>query len=241
MTQVVIHGLNNNHSNNDHGDQLSLLHEMLGFDHLISIFSNFDGFFSRRLALVCKEWHRASLDPMCWQAWCAQVWWRGGLQNQLRQFDSWQAMYINRPHVRFDRLYMLERSWFQHGTGSDIAPVGTVMKAGWFRYLRFRPQGKVLYILVANPIRNLKEHHKGCKVGQYFYQRGMVNINIDMEYMDGFMQAEFVPGSRSGLLHDALKVTAYTSVYKGEPQAQKPPGVFELQPLFPKISEEGKQ
>jgi len=240
--QVVIHGLNGHE--NEHGEQqekkVSLLQEMLGFDHLISIFANFDGFFSSRLALVCKEWHRASLDPLCWQAWCAQVWWRGGLQNQLRLYGTWQDMFINRPHVRFDRLYVLERSWFRPGAGSVLAPVGSVVKTGWYRYLRFRPRGKVLYTLVANPIRNLKEHHRGCKVGQYIYRNGMVEMNIDMEYMDGFMQAEFATPARGGLLHDGLKVRTYNAVYKGDHHQLEPPGVFELQPLSSKNGEEEK-
>jgi len=80
MNEVVLHGLNDLQISEPEGpqpgeeDKLCLMHEMLGFDHLISIFINFDGFFSGKLALVCKEWHRASQDTLCWQSWCTQVW-----------------------------------------------------------------------------------------------------------------------------------------------------------------------
>lgn len=241
--EVVMHGLNNLHISEHEGQPedkvVCLLHEMLGFDHLISIFINFDGFFSSKLALVCKEWHRATMDTLCWQAWCAQVWWRGRLQNQLSLYGSYKDMFINRPHVRFDRLYMLERSWFRPAGADSAMARGTVIKTGWYRYLRFRPQGKVLYTLTAHPIRNLKESYRGCKVGQYIYHHGKLEMNIDMEYMDGFMQVEFVCPALGGLMHDGLKVCTYNAVYKGDHHRLDPPGMFTSQKAK-EVDEEAK-
>jgi len=207
-----------------------LLHQLLGYDHLISIFANADGFALCRFAEVCKLWRSVATDPLCWQACCAQVWWRGGL-HQIQNYGSWMEMYINRPHVRFDGLYMLERSWFRAAGNSWISPVGTVIKTGWYRYLRFRPNGKVLYTVVAQPIRNMKEWHKGVKEGRYVYHAGALQLNIDMEYMDSYMQIEFVPPPRGGLVHDGLKVTSYHAMYKGEYHRFEPPGTFEIQRL----------
>ncbi|KAF7656209.1 hypothetical protein LDENG_00045160 [Lucifuga dentata] len=53
-----------------------------------------------QLSLVCRGFYICARDPEIWRVACLKVW--GRSCTKLVPFRSWRAMFLQRPHVRFD-------------------------------------------------------------------------------------------------------------------------------------------
>jgi F-box protein 9 len=194
---------------------VALVNAVLKPDHLMHVASFLDGFTLGRVLCVCKAWRELFSDDAVWREACAQLWddvWGERLQNRVARYGgSWKRTFVEYPHVRFDGLYCLEHSYFR---SSDDRR--TMIKVSYFRFLRFFPNGKVLYALL--PTEDRVEEHFGprsrcadVRKGMYKLYSGGMHFLVDMGYVSLYMKLAFANSIRGP--HYRLDVEEFTGVY----------------------------
>ena len=90
--------------------QTSRMVEVFRDDIFSVIFSFFDGHTVALLSSVSQAWSALLQDPIIWQSCALQYWGdhRHSLSILPRYGDSWKRMVCERPHPRFDGIYVLE-------------------------------------------------------------------------------------------------------------------------------------
>ncbi|XP_078695624.1 F-box only protein 9-like isoform X1 [Branchiostoma floridae x Branchiostoma belcheri] len=101
-----------------------------------------------RLALVCRGFYVCARDPEIWHQACLRVW--GINCGTPSQYGSWRDMYINRPHFRYDGVYISKTSYVrpgEQGLDTFYRPFHVVE---YYRYMRFFPDGTMLLLTCAD-------------------------------------------------------------------------------------------
>eukprot|EP00127_Corallochytrium_limacisporum_P006903 Clim_evm18s237 gene=Clim_evmTU18s237 len=94
-------------------------------------------------AQVCRKWYLIARDPELWKAACVHIWGPNGAHDP-RYNKEWRRMFVDRPRVRLDGVYIGKSEYTRHGekTIDNYHPLHHVE---YFRYLRFLPRNKVVY------------------------------------------------------------------------------------------------
>uniref|UniRef100_A0A3B3T3R0 F-box only protein 9 n=1 Tax=Paramormyrops kingsleyae TaxID=1676925 RepID=A0A3B3T3R0_9TELE len=69
-----------------------------------------------QLSLVCRGFYVCARDPEIWRSACLRVWGRGC--TKMVPFTSWRQMFLERPRVRFDGVYISKTSYIRQGEES---------------------------------------------------------------------------------------------------------------------------
>uniref|UniRef100_A0A3P8NV84 F-box only protein 9 n=1 Tax=Astatotilapia calliptera TaxID=8154 RepID=A0A3P8NV84_ASTCA len=69
-----------------------------------------------QLSLVCRGFYICARDPEIWRLACLRVW--GRKCTKLVPFTSWREMFLQRPRVRFDGVYISKTSYIRQGEES---------------------------------------------------------------------------------------------------------------------------
>ena len=88
----------------------------------------------------CKWFYNLARTPQLWQAACRKIWpevWPPS------DSTSWRAIFINKPHMRFDGVYVSRIKYFRHGEQKPNLCC-TLQTVFYHRFLRFFPDGLVL-------------------------------------------------------------------------------------------------
>ncbi|XP_068183251.1 F-box only protein 9 isoform X1 [Antennarius striatus] len=104
--------------------------------------SNLDMRALEQLSLVCRGFYICARDPGLWHSACVRVWGRNG--TKLPPFKSWRDMFLQRPRVRFDGVYISKTSYIRQGEQSLDAFYRPWHNVEYYRYLRFFPDGQVI-------------------------------------------------------------------------------------------------
>ncbi|XP_013872390.1 F-box only protein 9 isoform X1 [Austrofundulus limnaeus] len=97
-----------------------------------------------QLSLVCRGFYICARDPEIWRSACLRVWGRNC--TKLVPFKSWREMFLQRPRVRFDGIYISKTSYIRQGEESLDGFYRAWHHVAYFRYLRFFPDGHVLML-----------------------------------------------------------------------------------------------
>ncbi|XP_019952532.2 F-box only protein 9 isoform X2 [Paralichthys olivaceus] len=97
-----------------------------------------------QLSLVCRGFYICARDPELWRSACLRVWGRNC--TKLVPFNSWREMFLQRPHVRFDGVYISKTSYIRQGEQSLDGFYRAWHHVEFYRYLRFFPDGKVMML-----------------------------------------------------------------------------------------------
>uniref|UniRef100_A0A1A7WEB6 F-box only protein n=1 Tax=Iconisemion striatum TaxID=60296 RepID=A0A1A7WEB6_9TELE len=97
-----------------------------------------------QLSLVCRGFYICARDPEIWRSACVRVW--GCNCTKLVPFTSWREMFLHRPHLRFDGVYISKTSYVRQGEQSLDGFYRACHQVEFFRYLRFFPDGQVLML-----------------------------------------------------------------------------------------------
>lgn len=154
--------------------------------------------------MIAHRW-RLVLDDKIYQAFCERTYLdqcQVKLLNPSR-FGGWLGMLISRPRLRTNGFYLLMSAYIKKPVKdmwTEITP-GTILEVKYFRYFRFLPQGRLLYMLThASPpdaIRMFKEgRHKELCEGQYFLSKGEVHCRVQTHYSTIIFRLELQNGSR---------------------------------------------
>lgn len=97
-----------------------------------------------QLSLVCRGFYICARDPEIWRLACLRVWGRGC--TKVLPFSSWRDMFLERPRVRFDGLYISKITYIRQGEESLDGFYRAWHQVEYYRYLRFFPDGQVMML-----------------------------------------------------------------------------------------------
>uniref|UniRef100_A0A8C7JQY5 F-box only protein n=1 Tax=Oncorhynchus kisutch TaxID=8019 RepID=A0A8C7JQY5_ONCKI len=99
-----------------------------------------------QLSLVCRGFYICARDPEIWRSACLRVW--GRSCTKLVPFNSWREMFLERPRVRFDGVYISKTAYIRQGEESLDGFYRAWHQVEYYRlvYLRFFPDGQVMML-----------------------------------------------------------------------------------------------
>ncbi|KAB5582010.1 hypothetical protein PHYPO_G00182280 [Pangasianodon hypophthalmus] len=97
-----------------------------------------------QLSLVCRGFYICARDPEIWRSACLRVW--GRSCTKLLPFTSWRDMFLERPRVRYDGVYISKTSYIRQGEESLDGFYRAWHQVDYYRYLRFFPDGQVMML-----------------------------------------------------------------------------------------------
>jgi len=130
-------------------EPLSLIQRLLSDDVMVQVLRLLPSHTVGRAACVCHSWHRVTQRGALWEKACMDVFPkdeeaanRAIVRAEYR--GCWRAMYLSRPHLRFDGLYISRNTYLRVGEQSFRVknPVHLVL---YFRFMRFFPNGTLIY------------------------------------------------------------------------------------------------
>ncbi|KAK4526202.1 hypothetical protein GAYE_SCF20G4116 [Galdieria yellowstonensis] len=127
--------------------------DCLSDDIIFQIFSRLSPSDLAACSRVCRRWNSLSFDPAHWKRICLETWPSGGYLEMLKSVmsygGSWRRMFLERPHLRFDGVYISRHQYIRMGLteGKYKQPVFLVT---YFRFLRFYPDGVCILLTSAD-------------------------------------------------------------------------------------------
>ncbi|XP_013917136.1 PREDICTED: F-box only protein 9 isoform X2 [Thamnophis sirtalis] len=97
-----------------------------------------------QLSLVCRGFYICARDPEIWRQACLKVW--GRTCNKMVPYTSWREMFVKRPRVRFDGVYISKTTYIRQGEQSLDGFYRAWHQVDYYRYLRFFPDGQVMML-----------------------------------------------------------------------------------------------
>ncbi|KAM6997001.1 F-box only protein 9 [Tautogolabrus adspersus] len=97
-----------------------------------------------QLSLVCRGFYICARDPEIWHLACVRVWGRNC--TKVVPYKSWREMFLQRPRVRFDGVYISKTSYIRQGEESLDGFYRAWHHVEYYRYLRFFPDGHVIML-----------------------------------------------------------------------------------------------
>ncbi|KAG7492960.1 hypothetical protein MATL_G00020970 [Megalops atlanticus] len=97
-----------------------------------------------QLSLVCRGFYICARDPEIWRSACLKVW--GRSCTKMVPFKSWREMFLERPRVRFDGVYISKTTYIRQGEESLDGFYRAWHQVEYYRYLRFFPDGQVMML-----------------------------------------------------------------------------------------------
>lgn len=95
---------------------------------------------------VCKGFYVMARDPEIWKLACAKIWGENNIENCLKTYCDWREMFLKRPRLNFDGVYISRTSYARAGEQSLDNLYRPWHLVEYFRYLRFFPDGTVLFL-----------------------------------------------------------------------------------------------
>ncbi|XP_055327588.1 F-box only protein 9-like isoform X2 [Paramacrobiotus metropolitanus] len=101
-----------------------------------------------RFTIVCRGFYRTGRDDAVWRLACMRIWGKLCERPEALNYGSWRQMFIQRPQIRFNGVYISRISYIRPGEASFIdqnsnyRPWHTVY---YYRFFRFFADGTVLY------------------------------------------------------------------------------------------------
>ncbi|KAL5704391.1 F-box protein 7 [Ranunculus cassubicifolius] len=125
------------------------LHRCLPDELLFEIFARMAPYTLGRGACVCRKWRYTIRNPVLWRNACLKAWQVSGpLENykavQSKYEYSWRKMWLLRPRIRTDGLYVSRNTYIRVGV-AEFKVTNPVHVVCYFRYMRFFPSGRFLY------------------------------------------------------------------------------------------------
>ncbi|XP_051139308.1 F-box protein 7 isoform X2 [Andrographis paniculata] len=127
----------------------ALIHRCLPDELLFEIFSKMSPYTLGRAACVCRKWRYTIRNPVFWRNACLRAWQINGVAENYKILQSiydgsWRKMWLLRPRIRTDGLYVSRNTYIRAGV-AEWKITNPVHIVCYFRYLRFFPSGRFLY------------------------------------------------------------------------------------------------
>ncbi|KDP32811.1 hypothetical protein JCGZ_12103 [Jatropha curcas] len=127
----------------------ALIHRSLPDELLLEIFLRMNPYDLGRAACVCRKWRYTVRNPVFWRSACLKAWQLSGVVEnykvlQSKYESSWRKMWLLRPRVRTDGLYVSRNTYIRTGV-REWTVTNPVHLVCYYRYMRFLPSGRFLY------------------------------------------------------------------------------------------------
>ncbi|XP_053315623.1 F-box only protein 9 [Spea bombifrons] len=97
-----------------------------------------------QLSMVCKGFYICARDPEIWRQACLKIWGRSSVK--LVSYSTWRQMFLERPRVRFDGVYISKTTYIRQGEQSLDGFYRAWHQVEYYRYMRFFPDGQVMML-----------------------------------------------------------------------------------------------
>ncbi|KAK1404113.1 F-box protein 7 [Heracleum sosnowskyi] len=127
----------------------ALIHRYLPEELLFEIFTRMSPYTLGRAACVCRKWKYTIRNPVYWRNACLKAWQLYGVVENYKLLQStydgsWRKMWLLRPRIRTDGLYVSRNTYIRAGV-AEWKVTNPVHVVCYFRYMRFYPSGRFLY------------------------------------------------------------------------------------------------
>ncbi|CAL8997121.1 unnamed protein product [Prunus brigantina] len=127
----------------------ALLHRTLPDELLYEVFARMSPYDLGRAACVCRKWRYTIRNPVFWRIACLKAWQLSGVVEnykilQAKYDTSWRKMWLLRPRIRTDGLYVSRNTYIRTGI-AEWKITNPVHLVCYYRYMRFFPSGRFLY------------------------------------------------------------------------------------------------
>ncbi|KAJ6954325.1 F-box protein 7-like isoform X3 [Populus alba x Populus x berolinensis] len=127
----------------------ALIHRCLPDELLFEVFSRMAPYDLGRAACVCRKWRYTLRNPIFWRNACLKAWQLSGMVEnykilQSKYESSWRKMWLLRPRIRIDGLYVSRNTYIRAGV-QEWTVTNPVHLVCYYRYMRFFPSGRFLY------------------------------------------------------------------------------------------------
>ncbi|RDD43671.1 F-box only protein 9 [Trichoplax sp. H2] len=132
-----------------------------------------------QLSMVSRGFYICARDPILWRLACYKVY--GELScRTIKDFDGWREMFITKPHLRFDGIYISKMSYFRPGEKSLDNLYKPFHLVNCYRYLRFYSDGKVLSLTSsAEPTTIIPQFYRRKAAGSSTASLGYYTLTND--------------------------------------------------------------
>ncbi|KAI0494447.1 hypothetical protein KFK09_024585 [Dendrobium nobile] len=140
-------------------DDPALIHRCLPDELLFEVFSRMSPYSLGRAACVCRKWRYTIRNPILWRSACLKAWQLSGALTNYKIVQSmyecsWRKMWIHRPRIRHDGLYVSRNTYIRTGV-AEWKVTNPVHLVCYYRYLRFFPNGKFLYKISSQKVKEV--------------------------------------------------------------------------------------
>ncbi|XP_043722948.1 F-box protein 7 isoform X1 [Telopea speciosissima] len=137
----------------------ALIHRCLPDELLFEVFARMSPYSMGRAACVCRKWRYTIRNPVFWRNACLKAWQLSGPVEsykilQSRYEGSWRKMWILRPRIRTDGLYVSRNTYIRAGI-AEWKVTNPVHVVCYFRYIRFFHSGRFLYKNSSQKVREV--------------------------------------------------------------------------------------
>lgn len=136
--------------------ELSLIEKMLPDEMLLHIFQRLPVPTLATAQCVCRQWRSVGATPVLWRTACLEAFFTSNAQQnaelaRAQYRGSWKRMLLERPHLRFDGVYVSRNTYLRTGV-AEWNVKNSVHLVLYFRYLRFFPDGTFSYRTSPDPL-----------------------------------------------------------------------------------------
>ncbi|XP_057973989.1 F-box protein 7 isoform X2 [Malania oleifera] len=127
----------------------ALIHRCLPDELLFEVFAKMSPYDLGRASCVCRKWRYTIRNPVFWRYACLKAWQLAGVVENYKILQSkyecsWRKMWLLRPRIRTDGLYVSRNTYIRAGV-AEWKITNPVHLVCYFRYMRFYPSGRFLY------------------------------------------------------------------------------------------------
>ncbi|KAL8141228.1 hypothetical protein V2J09_007249 [Rumex salicifolius] len=188
----------------------ALMHRVIPDELLYEIFARLTPYNLGRAACVCRKWRYTIRNPVFWRNACLKAWQLSGVVDNYKILHSkyegsWRKMWLLRPRVRTDGLYVSRNTYIRAGI-AEWKISNPVHLVCYFRYIRFYPSGRFLYKNSSQKVKEVAKfmNFKASKTECVF--RGQYTLADDK------VEAALIyPGMRPTVLRIRLRLRGTTS------------------------------
>ncbi|XP_065847845.1 F-box protein 7 [Euphorbia lathyris] len=188
----------------------ALIHRCLPDELLFEVFIRMNPYDLGRAVCVCRKWRYTLRNPVFWRNACLKAWQLSGVVENYKILQSsyessWRKMWLLRPRVRTDGLYVSRNTYIRAGLREWTVrnPVHLVC---YYRYMRFLPSGRFLYKTSPHTVKDVVKcmNFRASKADDVFSGRYTLT--------DDRVEAAFqYPGRRPTLWKVSLRLRGTTS------------------------------
>ncbi|TXG52994.1 hypothetical protein EZV62_022163 [Acer yangbiense] len=126
------------------------------------VFARMTSYDLGRASCVCRKWRYTVRNPVFWRNACLKAWQVSGMVENYKilqsKYDgSWRKMWLLRPRIRTDGLYVSRNTYIRAGV-AEWKITNPVHIVCYYRYMRFFPSGRFLYKNSSQKIKDVAKY-----------------------------------------------------------------------------------